>query len=445
MQNFGSPRQVDNLSSGIQDHPGQHGEILSLQKLQKLKQLLYSKRYIINRVNRKLTEWEKIIVSCATDEGLISRIQKELKPHNRKKPTPLKSRQRHEQRQGLTLLPRLECSGVISGLNLLGPSDPPASASQKLEDLEGCVRRESDRARWRKPRRRAPAERRWRRWQLRKAPQARGLDSGPELLQLPALRAPGVGPQPGLAADGLLQHEGLRLQRPSGDAAQTPGGTEAAGPAAPTWPGPEAPRETGAGPSPTFPAPGIGMDSCVIPLTHGGLSLVQTTDFFCPLVEEPYMMGRIACANVLSDLYAMGITECDNILMMVLSVSQSMSEEEREKVTPLTVKGFRDAAEEGGTAVTSGQTVVNPWIIIGGVATVVCQPNEFIMPDSAVAGDVLVLTKPLGTQVAVNSHQWLDNPERWNKVKMVVSREEVELAIRKPCSVWLPSTELLQV
>ena len=182
--------------------------------------------------------------------------------------------------------------------------------------------------------------------------------------------------------------------------------------------------------SPTFPALGIGLDSCVIPLRHGGLSLVQTTDFFYPLVEDPYMMGRIACANVLSDLYAMGLTECDNMLML-LSVSQNMTEEDREKITPLLVKGFRDAAEEGGTAVTGGQTVVNPWIIVGGVATVVCQPNEFIMPDSAVVGDVLVLTKPLGTQVAVNAHQWLDNPERWNKIKMVVSKEEVELAYQE--------------
>ncbi|EHA97363.1 Selenide, water dikinase 2 [Heterocephalus glaber] len=172
------------------------------------------------------------------------------------------------------------------------------------------------------------------------------------------------------------------------------------------------------------------MDSRVIPLRHGGLSLVQTTDFFYPLVEDPYMMGRIACANVLSDLYAMGITECDNMLML-LSVSQNMNEEEREKVTPLMIKGFRDAAAEGGTAVTGGQTAVNPWIIIGGVATMVCQPNEFIMPDSAVVGDVLVLTKPLGTQVAVNAHQWLDNPERWDKINMVVSREEVELAYQE--------------
>ncbi|XP_027026573.1 selenide, water dikinase 3 [Tachysurus fulvidraco] len=172
------------------------------------------------------------------------------------------------------------------------------------------------------------------------------------------------------------------------------------------------------------------MDSCVIPLRHGGLSLIQTTDFFYPLVEDPYMMGRIACANVLSDLYAMGITECDNMLML-LSVSQRMSEKEREQVMPLMMKGFRDAAEEGGTSVTGGQTVVNPWIIIGGVATVVCPPTDFIMPDGAVPGDVLVLTKPLGTQVAVNAHQWLNIPEKWNKIKLVISKEEVQHAYQE--------------
>uniref|UniRef100_A0AAX7VJW9 selenide, water dikinase n=1 Tax=Astatotilapia calliptera TaxID=8154 RepID=A0AAX7VJW9_ASTCA len=169
---------------------------------------------------------------------------------------------------------------------------------------------------------------------------------------------------------------------------------------------------------------GIGMDSAVIPLRHGGLSLVQTTDFFYPLVEDPYMMGRIACANVLSDLYAMGITECDNMLML-LSVSQKMNEKDRERVMPLMIRGFRDAAEEGGTSVTGGQTVINPWIIVGGVASVVCQPNEFIMPDGAVPGDVLVLTKPLGTRVAVNAYLWIDQPEKWNKIKLVVTKEEV--------------------
>ena len=65
-------------------------------------------------------------------------------------------------------------------------------------------------------------------------------------------------------------------------------------------------------------------------------------------------MGPIACANVLSDLYTMGITECD----MFLLLCQRMPEEEPEKITTLMIKGFQDAAEEGGTAVTDGQTVV---------------------------------------------------------------------------------------
>lgn len=179
-----------------------------------------------------------------------------------------------------------------------------------------------------------------------------------------------------------------------------------------------------------MPRIGIGMDSCVTPLRHGGLSLVQTTDFFYPLVDDPYMMGKIACANVLSDLYALGVTECDNMLML-LAVSQKMSDKERDVVVPLMIRGFKDLAVEADTSVNGGQTVINPWVTIGGVATTVCQANEFIMPDSAVIGDVLVLTKPLGTQVAVNAYQWLDQSDRWNRIKLVVSEDDVRKAYQR--------------
>ena len=52
-------------------------------------------------------------------------------------------------------------------------------------------------------------------------------------------------------------------------------------------------------------------------------------------------------------------------------------------------------------------------------------------PESAVVGDVLVLTKPLGTQIAVNAHQWLDQPERWNRIKQVLSKEEARKAYQR--------------
>ncbi|KAL7638882.1 UNVERIFIED_CONTAM: hypothetical protein RMT77_010416 [Armadillidium vulgare] len=175
---------------------------------------------------------------------------------------------------------------------------------------------------------------------------------------------------------------------------------------------------------------GIGMDASVTPLRHGGLSLVQTTDFFYPLVDDPYMMGKITCANVLSDLYAMGVTDCDNMLML-LGVSTKMTEKERDVVIPLMMRGFKDAALLARTNITGGQTVMNPWCTIGGVATTVCQQNDFILPHNAVVGDVLVLTKPLGTQVAVNAHQWLDQPERWNRIKLVVSDEDVRRAYQR--------------
>lgn len=180
----------------------------------------------------------------------------------------------------------------------------------------------------------------------------------------------------------------------------------------------------------SIPRIGIGLDCSVTPLRHGGLCLVQTTDFFYPIVDDPYMMGKIACANVLSDLYAMGVTECDNMLML-LAVSTKMTEKERDVVIPLIMRGFKDTALEAGTTVTGGQSVVNPWCTIGGVASTICQPNEYIVPDNAVVGDVLVLTKPLGTQVAVNAHQWLDQPERWNRIKLVVSEEDVRKAYHR--------------
>lgn len=123
---------------------------------------------------------------------------------------------------------------------------------------------------------------------------------------------------------------------------------------------------------------GIGLDSCVLPTRHRGISLVQTTDFFYPLVDDPYMQGKIACANVLSDLYAMGVSVCDNMLML-LGVSNQMTLKEREVVTPLVIKGFNDLANEAGTTVNGGQTVLNPWFIIGGVATAVVAQEEVIM------------------------------------------------------------------
>lgn len=95
----------------------------------------------------------------------------------------------------------------------------------------------------------------------------------------------------------------------------------------------------------------------------------------------------------------MGVTECDNMLML-MGVSTKMTEKERDIVMPLMMRGFKvgsrkltprdlyyirfflkDCALEAGTNVTGGQSVMNPWCTIGGVATAVCQTSELIMYD----------------------------------------------------------------
>lgn len=159
--------------------------------------------------------------------------------------------------------------------------------------------------------------------------------------------------------------------------------------------------------------------------------IVSTTDFFFPNVEDPYLQGRIALANVLSDLYAMGVAEVDSVLM-ILAASLDMDESSRDIVARQFIKGFDDAANDAGTAVTGGQTVKNPWPIIGGVAKSVCREEDFIRPINAQVGDVIILTKPLGTQVAVNVRQYLIQGAsgRWAAVKSIMSEQDVLRALQ---------------
>merc|ERR1719347_1664989 len=101
------------------------------------------------------------------------------------------------------------------------------------------------------------------------------------------------------------------------------------------------------------------------------------------------------------------------------------------------MKGFKDAAKEAGTRVSGGQTVLNPWLMMGGCATSICAPEEYIVPDAAIVGDVLVLTKPLGTGIALNCNQWIqnENQEKINKLKMIVSEEDTKKAYKRAVEV----------
>lgn len=159
---------------------------------------------------------------------------------------------------------------------------------------------------------------------------------------------------------------------------------------------------------------------------------MSTTDFFFPLLEDPYLMGRVAAANVLSDAYALGVRHIDTMLMLLCAATDIHNAELRAAVAQLMMAGFVDGCALAGTEVTGGQTTLNPWPLIGGVAEAVVRSapaaRELLMPERARPGDVLVLTKPLGTQLAVNLYQWLGQMEDAVYLTLVEANRDADAA-----------------
>jgi len=110
---------------------------------------------------------------------------------------------------------------------------------------------------------------------------------------------------------------------------------------------------------------------------------------------------------------------------MILAASLSITDlNERNIVTKQFIRGFEDTCRKADTFVTGGQTVLNPWPLIGGVAKTICKAEDIIMPVSARVGDVVVLTKPLGTQIAVNVMQWTHKEAKWKDVDDLITKEQ---------------------
>lgn len=174
------------------------------------------------------------------------------------------------------------------------------------------------------------------------------------------------------------------------------------------------------------------MDCSVVKTKIPDTYLISTTDYFFPLVDDPYMQGRVAACNVLSDMYAMGVVDIDTMLM-ILGVSVDMDDLEKDVITTEMIRGFNDLAKEAGTTVTGCQTTMNQWPLIGGVATSICKEGvDFLRPIYAVPGDVIILTKPLGMQLVVNAFEWTHNG-KYETVSDKISKDEIMEAYNKGC------------
>jgi selenide,water dikinase len=124
------------------------------------------------------------------------------------------------------------------------------------------------------------------------------------------------------------------------------------------------------------------------------IALIQTADFFTPIVDDPYTFGQIAVANALSDVYAMGgkpLTALNLVAFPIKALSPSILKE--------ILRGGLSKMEEAEVALVGGHTVEDPEIKYGLAVTGVVHPKRIFTNAGAKPGDQLVLTKPLGTGI----------------------------------------------
>jgi selenide, water dikinase len=123
-------------------------------------------------------------------------------------------------------------------------------------------------------------------------------------------------------------------------------------------------------------------------------AIVATVDFFTPVVDDPYDFGRIAAANAFSDVYAMGATP-----LLALNLVGWPREALPFELLGEVLRGGADVAREAGAFVLGGHSVDDPEPKYGMVAIGEVHPHHIVRNAGARAGDVLVLTKPIGTGV----------------------------------------------
>jgi len=128
--------------------------------------------------------------------------------------------------------------------------------------------------------------------------------------------------------------------------------------------------------------------------------LVQTVDFFTPVVDDPYHYGRIAAANSLSDVYAMGGTPVTAMNVVCFPTRKLGAH-----VLAEILRGGGDTLTQAGVLLAGGHTVEDSEPKFGLAVTGVVDPERVTTKGGARDGDVLILTKPLGTGVLTTAHK----------------------------------------
>lgn len=131
-------------------------------------------------------------------------------------------------------------------------------------------------------------------------------------------------------------------------------------------------------------------DAAVVDIGNG-MGIISTTDFFMPIVDDPFTFGRIAATNAISDIYAMGGTPITAIAILGWPVNLLAPE-----VAQQVIDGGRQACHDAGISLAGGHSIDAPEPIFGLAVTGQIALDQVKRNDTAAAGDLLFLTKPLG-------------------------------------------------
>jgi selenide,water dikinase len=170
-------------------------------------------------------------------------------------------------------------------------------------------------------------------------------------------------------------------------------------------------------------------DDAAVYALGDGRALVVTVDFFTPLVDDPYDFGRIAAANALSDVYAMGAKPL--FLLNLLGFPRALL---AEGLAEEIIRGGSDLAREAGVPIMGGHSVDDPEPKYGLVAVGEVEVENLVTNAAAQPGDVLVLTKALGTGVvatAIKSEAASDTATAAAVKSMTTLNREAAAAMRR--------------
>jgi selenide,water dikinase len=124
------------------------------------------------------------------------------------------------------------------------------------------------------------------------------------------------------------------------------------------------------------------------------LALIQTVDYFTPIVDDPHQFGSIAAANALSDVYAMG-----GVPRTALNIVGWPQDELEWDVLATILRGGQEVVEESGATIAGGHSVKSPELFYGLSITGTIHPDRVVTNAGGRPGDLLFLTKPLGTGI----------------------------------------------